>query len=182
MGTVQKALSLLDYFAVASPELSLAALAQKSGFDKATTRRLLLAMASHGLVEQDAASRRYRLGPALVRLAHLRQAAFPYVTAARPIADELAVVSGETVHVSELASGVLSTVYIAESARAHRVAVAVGQQLPLNCTASGIAVLAFGGDSLLHATLTSPLVAFTGRSLTTPAALRRAVAKARQDG
>src|SRR5689334_9507064 len=118
MSTVDKALSLLGRFDSATPEIGLSEMAKAAGFDKATTRRLLVALAGRELVEQDPVSRRYRLGPAVVRLARLREEAFPLAEVARPIVDELSADIGETVHVTELSGTRLTTVYVRESSRA----------------------------------------------------------------
>lgn len=182
MSTVEKALSLLDKFDRSTPELGLSEIAKQSGFDKATTRRLLLSLAAGGFVEQDSESRLYRLGPSLLRLARLREAAFPFVDVSRPIVDELSAETGETVHVSALAGATLSTVYVCESARAHRVAVALGTRLPFNCTASGVACLAFGAESLRRAAFAQPLARLTRHSIGSVAELKRRVAEARQSG
>lgn len=182
MSTVEKALSLLEHFDSATPELGLSDLTRLSGFDKATTRRLLVALGTSGIVEQDGDSKRYRLGPGLVRFARLREATFPFVGTARPIVDELSARTGETVHVSELASNVLSTVYVCESTKANRVSVAVGQRLPFNCTASGFAVLAFAADALRQAVLNGPLPAITSHSITSSTALAAQIAEGRRQG
>ena len=77
MGTVGKALELLDLFSRSRPQAGLSELARLAGVNKATCYRMLGEMALHGLVEQVGPSREYRLGPALVRLARVREAAVP---------------------------------------------------------------------------------------------------------
>ena len=152
------------------------------GFDKATTHRLLGALAARGFVDQDRVTKRYRLGPALIRFAQIRETYFPLVTTARPIVDELSATTGETVHVSQLASGVLATAYVSESTKVVRVGVAVGEKLPFSCTASGLAVLAFGSDALRGAVAASALVAVTKHSITSRAELNRQLTEARERG
>ncbi|RUW97142.1 IclR family transcriptional regulator, partial [Mesorhizobium sp. M8A.F.Ca.ET.059.01.1.1] len=111
MSTVGKAISLLELFTVAEPELGLSDLARRSGFDKATTRRLLVALTGHGLVEQDAATRHYRLGAGLSRLARIREARFPFLQTAVPLVRDLASATAETVHLSEYGIDRLVTVH-----------------------------------------------------------------------
>src|SRR6201996_6304158 len=67
MSTVIKALSLLDHFDASAPEIGLVDMARLSSLDKATTRRLLVALSVKGFIEQDPLTRRYRLGAALIR-------------------------------------------------------------------------------------------------------------------
>ena len=72
MSTVDKAISLLDLFSVETPEHGLTEIARRSGFDKATTRRLLVSLARHGFIEQDVGT---RVGPRrLLRESHSRKA------------------------------------------------------------------------------------------------------------
>lgn len=175
MSTVSKAISLLELFSVEEPELGLSDLARKGGFDKATTRRLLVSLAGHGLVEQDAANRQYRLGAGLLRLARIREARFPFLQVATPIIRDLAQQTGETVHLSAFSAAGLSTVHVEESAKANRVSVAVGQILPLHGTASGIAFLAFSRPDFVEAQLRGKLPAFTAYTITDRARLMEAV-------
>ncbi|WP_292300165.1 helix-turn-helix domain-containing protein, partial [Mesorhizobium sp.] len=57
-----KAVSLLELFTLQESEIGLSDLARRAGLDKATARRLLMALAAHRLIEQEPHSRRYRLG------------------------------------------------------------------------------------------------------------------------
>jgi IclR family transcriptional regulator, acetate operon repressor len=182
MSTVVKALSLLDHFDARTPESGLVDLAKVSGLDKATTRRLLLALASKGFVEQDPATRRYRLGAALVRFARIRETNFPLIDIARPIAQSLSESCGETVHVSEIAGDALSSVLVCESQYANRVSVDTGQKLPLNCTASGVAFLSAASEAFTAAVLQGPLPKFTSKSVTSVARLKKQIEEASKRG
>jgi DNA-binding IclR family transcriptional regulator len=166
MSTVGKAISLLEHFTLKEPEIGLSDLARKSGLDKATARRLLLALGEHRLIEQEPQSRRYRLGAGLSRLARMRDAHLPFVRVATPIVRELALETGETVHLSEFSAGALLTVHVELSAKANRVSVDVGQILPLHGTASGIAFLAFSRPEAVQACFAKPLTAFTPHTMT----------------
>ena len=57
MGTVGKALGLLDLFTRAQPQLGLSQLARASGVNKATCHRLMTELESRGLVEQTGPAR-----------------------------------------------------------------------------------------------------------------------------
>jgi IclR family transcriptional regulator, acetate operon repressor len=182
MSTVVKALSLLDHFDASTPEIGLVDMARLSGLDKATTRRLLVALATKGFIEQDPDTRRYRLGAALVRLAQIREATRPLIAIARPVVEALSQQSGETVHVSQIAGDVLSSVFVCESPHANRVSVAVGQNLPFNCTASGLAFLCGASETFRGAVLKGPLPRMTRNSLTTPAQLKKRIDEALKRG
>lgn len=182
MGTVGKAISLLELFTADGPELGLTELARRSSFDKATTRRLLVALAGHGFVEQDAQTRLYRLGAGLSRLARIREARFPFLQTAMPFIRELAASTAETVHLSEAGLEALVTVHVEHPARANRVFLDIGQLLPLHSTASGIAYLAGARGEAVKACLAKPLAAFTPHTLTDPAAIAAAIDAAKKRG
>jgi DNA-binding IclR family transcriptional regulator len=182
MSTVVKALSLLDHFDASAPEIGLIEMARLSGLDKATTRRLLVSLSTKGFIEQSPLTRRYRLGAALVRLARIRETTLPLTDLARPIVEALSRQSGETVHVSQIAGDVLSSVYVCESAHANRVSVAVGQNLPFNCTASGLAFLTAAPEAFRAKVLKGRLVRRTKSSITTPAHLRKRIEEAARKG
>ena len=101
MGTTSKALSLLEFFSRATPEIGLSDLARRSGLNKATTYRLMTELAAHGFVEQVGTGREYRLGPAFLRLAALTEHAVPMREMAQAVLSELSEATGETAHVTE---------------------------------------------------------------------------------
>ena len=136
MGTVGKALDLLDLFTHQHVQMGLSTLARAAGLNKATCHRLLTEMESRGL--------EYRLGPAVLRLAALRESAVPTRDAAMPVLRRLAEATGETAHLSHLVAGRLQTLAFAYSARhGMKVTMEDADFLPFHATASGAAVLAF---------------------------------------
>ena len=143
MGTVGKALDLLDLFTGARPQHGLSDLARASGLNKATCHRLLTELESRGLLEQTGPAREYRLGPAVLRLASLREATVPRREAAMPILRRLAEATGETAHLSHLVAGRLQTLAFAYASRGGvKVMMEDADILPFHATASGAAVLA----------------------------------------
>lgn len=143
MQTVDKAMKLLGYFSVTEPEIGLSELARLASFDKAATRRFLVALGNHGFIEQDSDTRKYRLGPAFLRLARIREATRPLARMVQRALDELSRTTGETAHGSMLSGEHLSIIGVAEPQRPTRVSVDASQPLPLHATASGLACLAF---------------------------------------
>ncbi|BCM17327.1 IclR family transcriptional regulator [Mesorhizobium sp. J8] len=182
MSTVAKAISLLDLLGSGAPEVALADLARRAGFDKATTRRLLVSLNAHGLVEQDETTRLYRLGAGIARLALMREAQFPFLRMAAPVVEALAAETGETVHLSEYSKRGLITVQVIESAKANRVSVQLGDVLPMHATASGIAFLAFTEERIREAVLAGPLPAFTPHTIGKVETLVEHIAAARARG
>lgn len=175
MGTIGKALTLLDILSGMDREAGLTELAQACAYDKATTRRFLIELETHGFVEQHAESRKYRLGAALLRLARIREERYPFLRTATEFASELAGLTGETVHLSEFSNGRLSTIHVEESNKAHRVFVKVGTILPFHATASGLAYLAACPAEMIEAELAKPLAAYTDYTSLDPADLRKRI-------
>ncbi|HKJ00706.1 MAG TPA: IclR family transcriptional regulator [bacterium] len=181
-GTVDKALELLGLFSEREPALGLSEIARRACFDKATTRRLLLSLEHHGMVEQLADSRKYRLGAAPLRLARVREAAYPVVSIVRPVVERLSQETGETAHFSLAAGGELATISLWESARANRVSLEQGEALPLHATASGIVYLAFAPPMLREQALRRTLHVYTDSTPTEPAAIEALLHRARREG
>lgn len=183
MGTVSKALELLDLFTHRQPQIGLSQIARAAGLNKATCYRLLQEMETAGLVEQTGPLREYRLGPAVLRLAALREAAVPTREAAMPALKALAEAAGETAHLSHLVAGRLQTLAYAYSAR-HSMAVRMEDAdfLPFHATASGMVVLAHLAEAQVDQYLTGPLPKVTASTGTDPAVIRKALPAIRQKG
>ena len=164
MGTVSKALVLLDFLKAPDAQLGLTDLAKLSGFDKATTRRLLLELIANGFVEQDEVSKHYVLGPALQMLGKAREERFPLYKIILPMVKNLSDQTGETVHATEYGAGVLISICAQESDKAHRVSLDVGQKLPLHATASGFAFLASSSHSFVESFMKKPRQKFTANT------------------
>lgn len=182
MQTVDKAFELLEFFSERRTQFGLSELARLASFDKATTRRLLLALAKHGLVEQDPDDKRYRLGPGVLRLARIRESSMPLATIATPLLRRLVDGCGETAHLTVLAGKRLSTVAVAASERSNRVNMDIGEVLPLHATASGLVILAHAGPALLESLDPENLQAYTAGTCTSRSELMTLVASARNDG
>jgi DNA-binding IclR family transcriptional regulator len=183
MGTVVKALSLLDHFSHHRTEIGLSDMARLSGANKATVFRYLSELQAAGLVEQTPSGRHYRLGPEILRLAALREAAVPMLAVARDMLVRLSTATGETAHFSMLRGDTLHTLAHEYSPRhATRVMMDDAETLSFHATASGLAVLAFAPPDLLDRVLTPPLHAFTDATETDPAAIRDGLDAVRRRG
>ncbi|SEW22917.1 transcriptional regulator, IclR family [Aliiroseovarius sediminilitoris] len=183
MGTASKALSLLNYFSRATPQIGLSELARLSGLNKATVHRLLAELAAHGFVEQVGTGREYRLGPAFLRLAALRENQVPMREVALQQLTELSDATGETAHMSLLNGDVLSNLAYAYSNR-HGTMVMMedAEVLELHSTGSGLAVLAYSPASFVDETLARPLSARTSQTITDPAEIRALLPSIRAEG
>lgn len=181
MSVVAKAIELLSHFSVRRPELGLSQLCRLAKRDKATTYRHLTALEALGFLEQNPVTKAYRIGPAVLHLADIREATVPRRDGAMVPLRLLAEQTGETAHVSVLSGVVLHAMAHSESTRHSTRAVIDLQTLPLHATASGICLLAFGSDELRHAAL-SNLTPFTQNTPTSEQRLDAAIAAAKAGG
>lgn len=183
MGTVAKALSLLELFSRETPTIGLSDLARRAGINKTTTHRLMVELAAHGFVEQVGSGREYRLGPAFLRLAALREHSVPMRELAQSVLSDLAEATGETAHFSLLQGDILSTAAFAYSP-AHGTSVRMddAEVLTLHGTSSGLAVLAFSAPGFVERVLSRPLQAHTEQTLTDPGEIRALLPGIRASG
>lgn len=183
MGTTSKALSLLDIFSRTTPLIGLSDLSRRAGLNKATTYRLLNELAAHGMVEQVAPGREYRLGPAFLRLAALREHHVPIREIAASILGNLARATGETAHMSLLQGEVLSTIaYAYGPGHGTLVRMEDAEVLSIHATSSGLALLAFSPPEFVDAVLSKPLAARTPKTITDPTAIRALLPGIRKAG
>lgn len=142
MKTIDKAMNLLNLFTTETPEFRLVDIARVSGMDKVTAMRVLNSLVSGGLLEQHPETRKYRLGTAILRLARIRETAFPMISTLQPIVDRLSEETGESGHASLASDAGLTTIALCEPNRSTRVWIDPTQVLPFHATASGIVYLA----------------------------------------
>jgi len=157
MTTISKALDLLDLFTETHPRLGLSDVMRLAKRDKATAHRHLTALLAAQFLEQDSESRAYRLGPALTRLAAMRQRTVPEEARIRNIVETISRSVCELVHVSRLRGFDLVDVCHAEHHN-HPVRVSFDPHglPPVFATSSGKVWLAFQSVDTLDAALADP--------------------------
>lgn len=149
MSAAAKTLDLLSHFSELQPEIGLSQLCRMAGRDKATTYRHLQDLEAKGFVEQNSETKAYRLGPAVLQLAQVRERTVPRSAGVEHPLKALAEATGETVHVAVLSGTTLYALAQVESIRhSTRVLIDV-QRFPLHATASGLCALAFGPGPLM---------------------------------
>lgn len=183
MGTVLKALDLLDLFTRLRPRIGLSDVARLSGQNKATCHRLLSELEQFGMVEQLPETREYRLGPAFLRFSALREAEAPMREVTRPILQRLAEATGESVHSSMLVGERLQMLDFVYSTRhGTRVMLDDADFLPFHATSSGLAVLPYLPAGLQERIFGGPLPSITPFTETDPIRLKESAVRARQQG
>ncbi len=177
--SVAQALSLLDLFSSRDPELGVTEVARRTGLTKARAHRYLVALASAGLVEQNAATRRYRLGLRLLSLSRLVLTRFDVVGVAEPHLQQLALWTELTTTLVVWDGVAPVAVRIVGGRGPVNIGVEVGSRLPLHATAAGKIFLAFGPPGRDLAASARQLDEFTPRTRTSLVEIEREVAEIR---
>lgn len=181
MSSVTKALALLNHFSATRAEIGLSQLCRIAKRDKATTYRYLQALEVAGFIEQNPSTKQYRLGPAVLQLAQIREATVPRKASTESPLSDLTETTGETAHVTVLSGTAVYGLSSCESPRHGTRAIIDIDIFPLHATATGLCALAFGPDKLMPVAM-ADLTSFTRATPTTPSALKEAVQSIRETG
>jgi IclR family acetate operon transcriptional repressor len=180
VGSVERALALLDALAESPLPLGTNELARRVGTNTSSVSRLLGTLAAGGLVERLPDTGRYRLGVRLVELGASVQARLDVRAVARPLLERLEAETGETATLSLPATQSAVTIDFVPSRASVRSMDAIGRRSIAHATAVGKVMLAFGEVGV--DALPTPYEAFTERTITDPAALRAEVDAVRDAG
>src|SRR5918999_291396 len=138
---------------------------------KSTAYRLLTTLRDRGVVEQDAATEKYRLGFGLVLLARTVRAYLDILRCARPVCERLSERTRETVTIAVL-EGDDAVVIHQSISRASALGVDwTGRHTPLHATAAGKIFLAYMPEDQIQRILEGPLERFTENTIVDPASL-----------
>ncbi len=184
IASVNNALLLLLLFRE-QPRVRLTDACKYLGVAHSTAHRLLAMLAHHGFVQQEPVTRAYIAGPALVEVGLAVVGSLNVREQARPLMEELAVETGETVHLGVLEGDQVRYVDAVESERALRVVARTGTLVSAHCTSLGKALLSQLTDqqvAALYPESAEPFSARTEKSITTQAKLLKEVSRARARG
>ncbi|UGS34204.1 IclR family transcriptional regulator [Capillimicrobium parvum] len=179
VGSVARAIELLDALAAAPDGLGVNALARRIGVNPSTASRLLATLEQGGLV-QRAPGGPYRLGLRIVALADGVLARLDIRELARPHLRALAATTGETATLSMPGEREAVTVDFVAAESSVVSTARVGRPSVPHATAAGKVMLAFGGGA--DAIAGGPLEAYTDRTIVDPAALAAEIVRVRERG
>ena len=183
--TVDRAVAVLHLLSTnGSTGLRLVDVQGKLRLSKPTAHRLLMSLVSHGLVEQDDTSKRYRLGSRLAVLAWSVPQRRPDLgRIAAPAAQRIAEHSGDTVFL--MARAGLEQICVGRETGSYPIkalTIDVGSRVPLGVGAGGIAVLASMPPDEARHTLESTAAKLKRYPLTSVELIQRCVDQARRSG
>ena len=148
--SLERGLAILSSFTASQSLLGISELARMLGLNRSTTHRYVSTLVALGYLEQDAATRRYRLGPRVIDLGlsainsmEVREISLPHL---QQLSDE----TGHTVNMAILDGVDIVYVERCRSSRHGRreidLNLHVGSRLPAYCTSMGKVLLAFLPD------------------------------------
>ncbi|WP_462413035.1 IclR family transcriptional regulator [Neobacillus sp. Marseille-QA0830] len=147
-GTVLiKADQILAYLAAADTPQSLNQIAKGAGLTNPTALKILDTLTVIGYVRKDEETKKFKLGPSLIRYANRAMNQYDIKELAQPYLKQLQTETGETVHLGIQNNSHIVYINKLESNKPICLYSQVGKNLPLYCSAMGKAILAEKPDS-----------------------------------
>ncbi len=181
---VARALAVLKAFTDNRPKLTLAEVSRAVRLNKATAYRLLTALEKEGLLTRsgDDRTEAYRLGPEAIALGWRAIRANGLYSVSHAELEALAQDMGETASLEVRRNG---DIFILDEVHGRHIVGNVqfiGTRWPAHATSTGKVLLAHLPDGEREAALPSPLPRLTPQTITSAAALRRELARVREQG
>lgn len=175
-GTVARTLAVLTVMAEAGGSVGVTDVATGLGLPMSTSHRLLDLLRGAGFVERDAAQRRYRLGLQFLRVAHLVTQNTSFARLCQPALERLTAETGETAVYCEYLPDHHMAAYAAKSDSLHslRYGITLFEPAPVECGASGLAILSFLPSHIRASVCATPRASpLTGKRLSSSALASR---------
>src|SRR5690349_13812874 len=170
--SVARAVGVLQALADSGGELGVTELGRRLGVHKATASRLVATLAEHRLVERNPITDKYRLGFGLIHLAGSAMAGLDLTREARPVLEELAERTQETVNLAVLDGHSVLNVDQITSPPTVASRSWVGRRTPWHCTSNGKVLVAWLPEPDREQLLAGKLEQLTQRSIVQPPGLR----------
>jgi IclR family acetate operon transcriptional repressor len=180
--SVERALDILLCFSLEKSSLSLTQIAEHVGMHKSTIHRLLTTLEAKRFVTRDKATGKYQLGFRFLELASIMLQDIDINRWAQPYLQHLAMLSGETVDLAVLENDHVVYLQVVESPQRVKLAAAVGEQLPVHCTATGKAFLAYLPEYQVDEILAKGMAKYTERTVVSYTDLYQDLQKIRERG
>lgn len=183
MNAVEKALEILIAFQSDHPTWGVRELSAHLGFSPATVQRILQSLKGYGFVQQDQATRHYRLGHIYFNFLHTLQSAFPVKRSATPHMQRLLSQTRETVHLNVIDGHERICIDTLESFQPLKASMPVGSRSPLHAGASSKCLLAYSSRTFLDTYLQrAKLKALTDSTITEKTKLETEIQHIRSTG
>lgn len=156
----------------AEVDMGVTELARAAALNASTAHRIVRALVAAGYVAQNTQTERYRLGHAAFLLGRAAEHTLGFDTV-MPLLEQLAESTGESVNLVVRDGDEGLVVLRVESQQPLRFTQPVGARIPLYCTSTGKALLAFAGDLHAEVARLGELKRLTSTTITSPRDLLR---------
>jgi DNA-binding IclR family transcriptional regulator len=180
--SVDRAVRILKALGEHPGRLSLADLSERVGLAKTTVHGLLRTLQEHGLVEQHLDTDKYQLGPELLQLGNSYLDLSELRSRSLAWSELLATRVDEAVRVGVPHRDGVLVVHHVFRPDASLQLLEVGALVPMHATALGKALLAYLDPDIADELVASGLPKLTGHTQVTATAIRRDLAKVREQG
>jgi IclR family transcriptional regulator, KDG regulon repressor len=181
--SVQKAFQILRLISRAHRGLGITELAEMLNMSKGTVHGIVSALEESGGIMRDPITRKCFLGFTLFELGKLAYSQIDLKDVARPVMEELAERTRESVYLGVLNKNHITILDIVESSQDHKITSPKGTIIPLFAGATGKVILAsMDPDQALRIITKDGLPRFTEHTVTDPEQYLQEVARAREEG
>lgn len=182
VSAVERAIQILRAFE-RNDEYSLTELVTLLGLNKSTAYGILQTLTDDRFLTRDPQTRRYRLGPALIRLGHLAHEQIDVRRVARPYMESLVQETRKSVLLGTFHDDRITIIDKVDPIGILHVSAAIGQQIPFSAGSFGRVFLAWLPESRVDRLIASHgLDSFTPASITDPDAYKVELARVRDQG
>ena len=178
---VDRTFSILRIIANNPEGIGVNRIARDTDLPNSTVSRLLTALEDWEAVTRTP-DNRFQIGSELVRLAGQQPFTQNLTALARPVLQEIAETTGESIALCILDKLQIYYLDHVDSTQAIRVRDWTGEHLPLHVAAPGKIFLAYGSAALRDQVLDQPLAQYASRTITSPEQLRAEFPKIRNQG
>lgn len=183
MQSVDRIVTILSLLANAGKGMGISELYDTCELPKSTLHRTLNSLLEHGFVHQDPESKKYRLGPAILRLGSCFLLQSDLRGYASPHLERLGLKLNETVYLTALQDESAICVDTFGASRNLNYFVHIGREMPFNTTAAAKVILAYQSEKLIKKIIyAKELKKQTGKSIIDPDYLYHHVLKIKDQG
>ena len=183
MQSVDRIVTILSLLSNAGKGMGITELYASCDLPKSTLHRALNSLMKHGFVLQDPESKKYRLGPAVLRLGASFLMQNDLRRYARSYLEELGSELNETVYLTVLQDESAICVDTFGASRNLNYFVHIGREMPFNTTAAAKVILAYQPEELIKKIIYSrKLAKLTEKSIVDPDFLFKHLMDIRQQG
>lgn len=178
-----KAFAVLEEIARYQGELGISDIARRLDISKSTIYGVTNALTQLGALHQDEETKKFRLGPTLLRLGNQVLNGIDLRLLIKPVLNDLSQQFKVTVFMGVMGENSITIIDSAETSQDIKISAPVGTRIPILSGATGKVFLAFSPEQIVEKILAEKqLPKFTDKSITTMAEYRQALEETRKNG